>query len=641
MRFSLMNLPLGGKFSLIVVAMALPLGLMTILFVNSERAMISFTEAERSGLDYIRPVWQGLATGRPLKLEPPIGFPATEDFTVAQAEAQRDGGETDQTRATLITRAADASNLTLDPDVDTYYLQSNVTVALPALLVLSDDLEKSVNGVEPTSRASNLVTFEIAGAKLDSSHETLHLNLASALSGTKSKSLPVALAGPSQNLDAAMSDLLAGRRLIADQLASGKGVDAAGKSTLKTAHLRLKAAIVEMWRTSAEQLDHLLLARIHAVFTKLITVLALASMIALASVGLAVYLARKMSSQLVSLSRLMGELAQENLKSHVPVTEQRDEIGAMAKAILAFKQVLMERKTLQAEQEAMRAARQARLEYERGLIDAFRSKMAVMASDLVRSSEELSEAAQTLSASAEETSRQASAVNAAAGSASSNVQTVAAATEEMNAAVREISSQVKETTSASTRAAAITQNSQHEIRALATAASGIGEVVNLINLIAKQTNLLALNATIESARAGEAGRGFAVVASEVKALASQTSGATEDIARRIQEMQNATTACLAAIEEIAARIGDVAERNGSVAAAVEQQGMATSEIASNTHDAATRTLSVTENIYGVERAAESTGAASVQLLGLAQHLTEQAGTLEAEFQSFVTALSAA
>ena len=74
---------------------------------------------------------------------------------------------------------------------------------------------------------------------------------------------------------------------------------------------------------------------------------------------------------------------------------------------------------------------------------------------------------------------------------------------------------------------------------LASRATRIGEIVALINAIATQTNLLALNATIEAARAGEAGRGFAVVAQEVKALATQTAVATDEIASQVRAMQGA------------------------------------------------------------------------------------------------------
>jgi hypothetical protein len=78
------------------------------------------------------------------------------------------------------------------------------------------------------------------------------------------------------------------------------------------------------------------------------------------------------------------------------------------------------------------------------------------------------------------------------------------------------------------------------VEGLLEATQKIGEVMGLIQNIAAQTNLLALNATIEAARAGEAGRGFAVVASEVKALATQTAKATEEIADQIQTIRDAT-----------------------------------------------------------------------------------------------------
>lgn len=77
-----------------------------------------------------------------------------------------------------------------------------------------------------------------------------------------------------------------------------------------------------------------------------------------------------------------------------------------------------------------------------------------------------------------------------------------------------------------------------EIETLRSQIERVAGVAEQINAIARQTNLLALNATIEAARAGEAGRGFAVVAGEVKALAAQTSAATDEIAEIVQSLKD-------------------------------------------------------------------------------------------------------
>src|SRR5690606_357715 len=112
------------------------------------------------------------------------------------------------------------------------------------------------------------------------------------------------------------------------------------------------------------------------------------------------------------------------------------------------------------------------------------------------------------------------------GSASQNVDSVAAATEEMSASIAEINRQVHESTCIANEAVQQAEITDARIGELSKAAARIGNVVNLITSIAEQTNLLALNATIEAARAGESGKGFAVVAQEVKTLATQTGKAT-------------------------------------------------------------------------------------------------------------------
>ena len=106
-----------------------------------------------------------------------------------------------------------------------------------------------------------------------------------------------------------------------------------------------------------------------------------------------------------------------------------------------------------------------------------------------------------------------------------------------------------------------------KVELLSNASRQIGDIVGQIDAIAKQTNLLALNATIEAARAGAAGKGFAVVASEVKNLSNQTSRATEDIRKRIEQFQSDMSEIVGAIQRGA---GAVERGREDIAGAGEQ-----------------------------------------------------------------------
>jgi methyl-accepting chemotaxis protein len=191
------------------------------------------------------------------------------------------------------------------------------------------------------------------------------------------------------------------------------------------------------------------------------------------------------------------------------------------------------------------------------------------------------------------------------------------------------------------RAVEQTRQTDGTVQGLAATASRIGEVVELINSIAGQTNLLALNATIEAARAGEAGKGFAVVASEVKSLATQTAKATEEISQQISAVQNVASEAVEAIKGIGGIIGEVSQVATAIAAAVEEQGAATQEITRSTQQAAHGTQQAADNLTGVTKGADASGAAAADVKSAAEVLAVQTRALSEQVDGFLNDIRAA
>jgi len=347
-------------------------------------------------------------------------------------------------------------------------------------------------------------------------------------------------------------------------------------------------------------------------------------------------IAKGITAPIGGMTGAMTKLAGGELETEVPSLSNKDEVGAMAKAVQVFKDNALKVRALEAEQKAAeaRAAEEKRAAMI-ALADDFEAKVGGVVTEVSTQANRMQESATQLTATAEETSRQATAVAAASEEASTNVQTVAAATEELSSSISEISRQVTESARMSGKAVEDVGRTGQTVEALADAAQKIGNVVQLISEIASQTNLLALNATIEAARAGEAGKGFAVVASEVKSLASQTARATEEIGAQINEIQAATGQSVEAMRSIGETIASMNSIASTIAAAVEEQGAATSEIARNVQQAAAGTSEVSSNITGVTRAAEDTGTAAGMVQKAAADLGGQATELRSAVGQFL------
>ncbi len=353
------------------------------------------------------------------------------------------------------------------------------------------------------------------------------------------------------------------------------------------------------------------------------------------------WIGRSITGPLSGLANAMTRLAAGDTSAHIPATRVQDELGAMARTVLVFRDTMLERSRLAADQSAANREREQRAEKIAATIVRFEMSVDKVLAKVREASQRLEVTATQLNSAADEVSAEARTAEQRVGIASGNVTAAAGAVEELAASIGEIAEQATRSTEVAGRAVKDARRTVHTMSELGQAATRIGEVVGLIQAIAGQTNLLALNATIEAARAGEAGRGFAVVASEVKSLAGQTAKATEEIAGQVGAIQSAVADAAQAIEQVNHIIAEISTIASTVATTVEEQNRAVAEIAEGVHRASGEAQGGAEAMGRVAGASKDARAAAADVKSLADTLSVEAESLSAEVHRFLANVQAA
>jgi methyl-accepting chemotaxis protein len=355
--------------------------------------------------------------------------------------------------------------------------------------------------------------------------------------------------------------------------------------------------------------------------------------------GLIRVLGTGITRPVMNMAVAMRRLAGGDLSADIPALDRGDEIGRMAQAMLVFRQNAQQARTLEQEAVTVRKEKDRRqAAMDQNTLDFSMSISGVM-SGLSRAADAMRARATEMSAAAGRTRQLAGETAEGATASSQNLAAVATAAGEMSTTINDMHQQVSRATDAVRVTVERATATDAKISSLVRATEQIGDVVQLIAGIAGQTNLLALNATIEAARAGEAGKGFAVVASEVKALATQTAKATEDITHQIVAVRAATGDAVSSVRDVSTAIGEIDQIAGAIATAVDQQAAVTRGIVESVQAVTSATQQAARAMHDASAMSETASHTSDRVLQVAVEFRDTAETLDGEIKHFLDAMA--
>ena len=358
------RLSISARILIICALFLAPLAALAYFFVADLQGNSDFASKELEGTSYNAKIW-------PTFLDAVWGDPIARGGFTPEASADALFGVADQakafaeaqdsaaaltTGARLIVGVADGSNLTLDPDLDSFYAMDAVTVKMPQLIVAIARVNESAARAAARAGAKNPLAAAIE--RLRFTAEGVDSSLRAAIKGNPSGDTARALQAATDEIKRLADEA---RIRSEAQMRGGSAADAG------QARYDLVVQVDKTWKTANVELARLLDARLRRFHTQLLTNLAIAIAFLLGAAVVALAIARKLSERLRSLARAMDRLMRGDHEIEIPHTGDSNETGHIAQTLVAFKESLIDRNALRLEQERLAAWSQAeiRKQFER------------------------------------------------------------------------------------------------------------------------------------------------------------------------------------------------------------------------------------------------------------------------------------
>ena len=481
----------------------------------------------------------------------------------------------------LIVDVADQSNLTLDPDLDSYYLMDAVVTQIPRLAEETGRLRGMGAGLAVSKKGTpeELAQLTTIFGQVQTTLDTLERGFNKVY--TANPAVKAGHAGQVEITRKEIGDFIvwASRQLQTSQPGTADQATqfiAAGTQGIER--------LMRLNELAMNDLQRLLKTRIDRTAGERNSVLGL-TVLGLLLAALAVYaIARGVSRQTQAITQLIVKIEQGQLDERVPV-QSSDELGRTAQAF----------NTMLDNARGLMQSRAERDEIQQSIMKLLDEVSGVASGDLTREAQvtegmtgaiadafnymidnlrqligRVQNVTQQVNVTATATQTNAERLAQGSQEQASQIGTTTTALSEMTRTMQQVAERAElsaavadQTLTSAHKGSEIVQNNVNgmlrvleqvqetarRMQQLSERSQEIEEIVHLIDEIADRTGVLALNASIQAATAGEAGAGFAIVAREVEQLAGRSTEATKRISTLISTIQGGTGEALAAMEE--------------------------------------------------------------------------------------------
>lgn len=342
-------------------------------------------------------------------------------------------------------------------------------------------------------------------------------------------------------------------------------------------------------------------------------------------------IANSITKPLNLIIKRLEQLSAGDLHTPVPIIDQEDETGILAKTA----QITVSNLHATIDDITKHLSKMAAGDFNTAVTYDYVQDFEPIGKSIQQVSDSLNKFITAIDESSEQVSNGSSQVSDGAQALAHGATEQASSIEQLSASIGEISASVKgsaaNAANASTKvnqvSADLQESNQHmqemiaAMSRISTSSNEIGKIIKTIEDIAFQTNILALNAAVEAARAGSAGKGFAVVADEVRNLASKSAQAAKNttslIQNSISEVANGTKIA----DTTASALLKVVEAAESVANTVDQ-------IAQTSNEQANVINQVTLGVEQISAVVQTNSATSEESAAASEELSSQAHVLK-------------